>query len=129
MNRAEGYLRTVRRGLEDAPPEDRERLMKRLTEAVFAYLEEDPEAGEPDLIKVFGTPEDCAAELLEECDPARVAAVRRKRRAQLYAVIAVRVGLAVAAAAALFLGGGTAAPWMDSFSHGGHSSHGSGHHG
>ena len=72
------YLRAVRRELADAPPEDRERLMKRLTEAVSAYLEEDPEASEADIIKAFGTPEDCAAELLEECDPVQVATVCRE---------------------------------------------------
>ena len=67
MKQAEAYLRAVRRGLADAPEEDRERLMKRLTEAVSAYLEEEPEAGEADIVRAFGKPEDCAAELLEEC--------------------------------------------------------------
>jgi len=125
MKRAESYLRAVRRGLADAPPEDRDRLMKRLTEAVSAYLEEDPEASEADIIRAFGTPENCAAELLNECDPARVAAVRRKRRL-LYAVIAVLAAAAVVLAASLFLRGDTEAPLTNSFSH--HYRHETGHH-
>ena len=44
------YLRAVRKRL-DAPRGDRERLMRRLTGAVSAYLEENPEA----------TPEELAA--------------------------------------------------------------------
>lgn len=127
MKQADEYLRAVRRGLEDAPPEDRDRLMKRLTEAVSAYLEEDPEASEADLIKAFGTPEACAAELLEECDPDRVAAVRRKRRVWLYAAIALAV-LAVLTAAVLLLRGSAGVPPADIFAHGGHSGHGFGHH-
>jgi len=126
MKRGEAYLRAVRRGLADAPAEDRERLMKRLAEAVNAYLEEDPEAGEADIVKAFGTPEDCAAELLNECDPARVAAVRRKRR--LYIVVAVLVIAVLIAAVVLHFRGGAEVPLAsDSFSH--HFGHGTGHHG
>ena len=128
MKQADAYLRAVRRGRADAPDEDRERLMKRLTEAVGAYLDEDPEASEADIVKVFGKPEDCAAELLEECDPVRVAAVRRKRRMRLYAVIAVLVIVIAVVLAATLLnrGAGTALP--DTVSHGSHSGHGFGHH-
>lgn len=68
--------------------------MKRLTEAVSAYLEENPEAGEAELIQAFGTPEACAAELLSECDPAQVAAARRRKRLLLYGAIAALVILA-----------------------------------
>ena len=126
MKQAEAYLRAVRRGLADAPEEDRERLMKRLTEAVSAYLEEEPEAGEADIVRAFGKPEDCAAELLEECDPARVAAARRRRRLRLYALIAVLAVLAAAALAVLLLRGGGAANPPEGLSHGAH--HGWGHH-
>lgn len=127
MKQAEAYLRAVRRGLADAPAEDRERLMKRITDAVSAYLEEDPAASEPDIIRAFGTPERCAAELMAECDPARVAAVRRKRR--LYIILAAA---AAAAAAALLLlslrGGSTGTLLADNLSHAGHFGHGWGHH-
>ena len=140
MKQAETYLRAVRKGLADAPAEDRERLMKRLTEAVSAYLEEDPEAGEADIIKVFGTPEACAAELLEECDLTRVAAVRRKRHIRTYAIIAALLILIAVILAALFFwkSTGTAgAPEIPmepteyvggSLPHSGHSEHDAGHH-
>lgn len=124
MKRAETYLNAVRRGLEDAPPEDRERLMRRLAEAVSAYLEENPEALEADISRAFGPPEACAAELLEECDPVRVAAVRRSRRRRLYAAIAALAVLAAVVALALLArSGGWAAG-----SHMGHWGHGFGHH-
>ena len=135
MKHAEAYLRAVRRGLADAPTEDRERLMKRLTGAVNAYLEEDPEAGEADIIKAFGTPEACAAELLEECDPDQVSAVRRKRRLR-YAVIAALAVVVVAVLAAAFLRGNPEKPPENDVSqtqaylpsHSDHSGHESGHH-
>lgn len=128
MKQAEAYLRAVRRGLADAPEEDRERLMRRLKEAVSAYLEEEPEAAEADIIRAFGRPEACASELLEECDPTRVAAVRRRRRLQMCAVIAALVLAAVLVAAALFWRGGTEEILPEAPSHGEHSVHGSGHH-
>ena len=98
---ADVYLQSIRRLL-DAPPEDRDRLMGRLSRAVRAYLEENPEAGAEGLAAAFGSPADCAAELLAECDPARTAAARRKKRRVLYAVIAVLVA-ALIAMTAVFL--------------------------
>lgn len=95
------YLQSIRRLL-DAPPEDRDRLMGRLSRAVRAYLEENPEAGAEGLAAAFGSPADCAAELMAECDPARTAAARRKKRRVLYAVIAVLVA-ALIAMTAVFL--------------------------
>ena len=92
---ADVYLQSIRRLL-DAPPEDRDRLMGRLSRAVRAYLEENPEAGAEGLAAAFGSPADCAAELMAECDPARTAAARRKKRRRLYAVIAVLTALLVA---------------------------------
>ena len=94
---ADVYLQSIRRLL-DAPPEDRDRLMGRLSRAVRAYLEENPEAGAEDLAAAFGSPADCAAELMAECDPARTAAARRKKRRVLYAVIAVLTALLVVSA-------------------------------
>ena len=95
------YLQSIRRLL-DAPPEDRDRLMGRISRAVRAYLEENPEAGAEGLAAAFGSPADCAAELMAECDPARTAAARRKKRRVLYAVIAVLVA-ALIAMTAVFL--------------------------
>lgn len=98
---ADDYLQSIRRLL-DAPPEDRDRLMGRLSRAVRAYLEENPEAGAEGLAAAFGSPASCAAELMAECDPARTAAARRKKRRVLYAVIAVLVA-ALIAMTAVFL--------------------------
>ena len=92
---ADVYLQSVQRQL-DAPKEDRERLLARLSHAVSAYVEENPEATGEDLAAAFGSPERCAAELLGECDPAQVAKVRRKKRRRLIAVIAVLAILLIA---------------------------------
>ena len=87
---ARKYLRAVR-GQLDAPKEDRERLLARLSQAVSVYVEENPEAGAEELAAAFGSPNRCAAELLAECDPRLVARVRRRRRQGLAAIIAVLV--------------------------------------
>lgn len=95
---ADAYLQAVRQLL-DAPGKDRERLLARLSHAVSAYAEENPGAAAEELSSVFGTPERCAAELLAECDPAEVAAVRRGKRRRLVAVIAILAALLAAMAA------------------------------
>ena len=128
MKQTEAYLRAVRRELADAPGEDRERLMRRLTEAVSAYLEEESEATGADIIRAFGKPEECAAELLEECDPTQVAAVRRKRRLRIYRIIAALVLVAVLVLTALFLNGSTGEVLSEDHSHESHFEHGSGNH-
>ena len=87
---ARKYLRAVR-GQLDAPKEDRERLLARLSQAVSAYVEENPGAGAEELAAAFGSPNRCAAELLAECDPKLVARVRRRRRQGLAVMIAVLV--------------------------------------
>ena len=89
---AEAYLQSIHRQL-DAPKEDRERLLSRLSHAVSTYCEENPEATAEDITAAFGEPADCAAELMAECDPAEVSRVRRNKRRRLYAVIAVLVAL------------------------------------
>lgn len=104
----EAYLRSVG-ALLDCPAAERERLLGRLEGAVSAYLEDAPDAGETELMKNFGTPEACAAQLLEECDPAAVADVRRMRKRRnriLIAALAVLLALAVAVAAYLWSTGG-----------------------
>lgn len=91
----EQYLDSVR-ALLDCPQGERERLLSRLGQAVSAYLEDAPEAGEPELAANLGTPEECAARLLEECDPGAVAAERRKKKKRhriTVAVLAVLVGI------------------------------------
>ena len=104
----ERYLHSVR-NLLDCPSKEKERLLRRLNSAVVTYLEDVPDAGEPDLVAVFGTPEDCAARLLDECTPGAIAAERKKRshrRRILTAVMAVLLTIAVGIAAYLWSNGG-----------------------
>ena len=90
----ERYLRSIR-NLLDCPSNEKERLLHRLDSAVAAYLEDVPDADEPDLVSVFGTPEDCAARLLEECTPGAITAERRKRNHRRHVLIAVLAVLLV----------------------------------
>lgn len=83
---AEVYLQSIRRQL-DVPKEARERLLARLSHAVSAYLEENPEATAKDIATVFGSPTGCAAELMAECDPAEVSKVRRNKQRRLFVII------------------------------------------
>ena len=104
----EQYLDSVR-ALLDCPQGERERLLSRLGQAVSAYLEDAPEAGEPELAANFGTPEECAARLLEECDPGAVAAERRKKKKRhrlTVAVLAVLLAVMVGITAYLWSNGG-----------------------
>ena len=91
---AKVYLRSIRRQL-DAPEKDRERLLSRLSHAVSTYCEENPEATAKDIAAVFGSPTDCAAELMAECDPAEVFKFRRSRRRRLFVIIAALAVLLV----------------------------------
>lgn len=93
----ESYLQSVR-FLLDCPSAERERLMAQLSGAVAAYLEDTPEATEADLTANFGTPEDCAAWLLEDCDPEVMAAERRRRRRRnriIGAILAVIAAISI----------------------------------
>lgn len=104
----EQYLDSVR-ALLDCPQGERERLLSRLGQAVSAYLEDAPGAGEPELAANFGTPEECAARLLEECDPGAVAAERRKKKKRhriTVAVLAVLLAVMVGITAYLWSNGG-----------------------
>ena len=104
----ERYLHSVR-ALMDCPAEERERLLVRLGNAVAAYLEDVPDAAEADLIANFGTPEDCAARLMQECPPKSVTAERRKktrRHRTMVAVLSVLLAAALGIAAYLWSNGG-----------------------
>lgn len=97
----ERYLRSVR-SLLDCPSNEKERLLHRLDSAVATYLEDIPDAGESDLVSVFGTPEDCAVRLLEECTSSAVTAERKKRdlhhhvlTAVLAVLLTIKIGIAV----------------------------------
>lgn len=104
----EQYLDSVR-VLLDCPQGERERLLARLGQAVAAYLEDVPEAGERELVVSFGTPAACAAQLMEECDPGAVAAERRKKKKRhriTVAVLAALLAVTLGVAAYLWANGG-----------------------
>lgn len=97
----EQYLRSVGQLL-DCPRRRKKRLLRLLDSAVSAYLADVPNAGVSELAANFGTPEECAAWLLEECDPASIAEAHRKksllRRMEIILfviLLAAAVGIAV----------------------------------
>jgi len=97
----EHYLQSVC-VLLDCPPKEKKRLLSRLDRAVAAYLEDLPDVAEADLTGNFGTPEECAACLLDECAPGEVAAERQKQKRRRCAVIAILALLLVIAAGATY---------------------------
>lgn len=92
----EQYLQSVRKLL-DCPREEKERLLLRLDRALTAYLEDFPEASNTDLAANFGTPDECAIHLLEECTPTKIAAQRQKK-ARRQRILTVALALLLAAA-------------------------------
>lgn len=106
--REQQYLDSVQ-ALLDCPQGERERLLARLGQAVAAYLEDVPEAGERELVANFGTPAACAAQLMEECDPGAVAAERRKKKKRhriTVAVLAMLLAVSLGLVAYLWANGG-----------------------
>lgn len=104
----ECYIHSVRRLLE-CPAKEKERLLSRLNSVITTYLEDVPEANETDLVSNFGTPEDCAARLLNECSPATVTTVRKRRNRHyriLSTVLAVLLTIVMGISAYLYLNGG-----------------------
>lgn len=104
----EQYLQSVR-ALMDCPAGERERLVARLGQAVAAYLDDVPEAGEAELFANFGTPEACAARLMQECPPEALAAERRRmvrRHRRTVAILSVLLAAALAVAVYLWSNGG-----------------------
>lgn len=102
------YLHSVRRLL-DCPAAERERLLRQLDRAVGAWIEDNPCADKAELAKTFGTPEVCAARLLEECDSTVVTDERRKRKLRtrvLIVVLTILLLAAVGIAAYLWSNGG-----------------------
>lgn len=102
------YLHSVRRLL-DCPAAEQERLLRQLDGAVSTWIEDNPGADEAELAKTFGTPEVCAARLLEDCDPTVIAGERRKRKRRtrvLIAVLTILLLAAVGIAAYLWSNGG-----------------------
>lgn len=104
----ERYLHSVRLLL-DCPNEERERLLSRLNCAISSFLEDTSDATEMDLIANFGTPEDCAARLLEECTPTTLVVGRQKKnhyRRVIMMVLSILLVIAVGFAIYLWAHGG-----------------------
>lgn len=113
----EDYLRQVGELLTCAQG-DRRRLLYRLAKGVSAYLEENPEAEKSQLYAAFGTPEVCAAQLLDECGKSVIVAIasRRQKGRMICTVLIMLMVLAAFFAAYLLSTGGivvmdTGNPW------------------
>lgn len=105
---SELYLRSVRKLL-DCPAAKRDRLMKRLSDAVTTYLEDYPDAKLEQMIQAFGTPEICASQLLDDCQPAVVVNARQKKHRRMRAgmiILAIFLSLTLLAAGYLWSNGG-----------------------
>lgn len=104
----ERYLHSVRLLL-DCPQDARVRLLSRLNCAISSFLDDTSDATEMDLIANFGTPEDCAARLLEECTPSTLVAGRQKKnryRRVVMMVLSILLVIAVGFAIYLWTHGG-----------------------
>ena len=64
----ERYLHSVRI-LMDCPSREKEHLLSRLSNAITVYLGDVPEASESDIVSNFGTPEECAAPVVDASYP------------------------------------------------------------
>ena len=105
---SELYLRSVR-NLLDCPTAERDQLMKRLSNAVATYLEDYPDAKLEQLIQAFGTPEICASQLLDDCQPAVVVETRQKKHQRMRVgmiILAIFLSLALLVAGYLWSNGG-----------------------
>ena len=99
----ERYLHSVRI-LMDCPSREKEHLLSRLSNAITVYLGDVPEASESDIVSNFGTPEECAARLLDECTPAALATERQKKsRSHRTFMTVLAVLLAVALGFVMYL--------------------------
>ena len=92
---ANRYLGKVKRRLMCSRAH-RERLLGRCREMVTGYLEETSDADYARLTAAFGTPEECAGELLASLDAAVVAVARERRKF-------LRIGAVVSVLACLVL--------------------------
>ena len=99
MNKvAERYLRAVRKALH-CPGRQGKRLLRQLSEDIEEYCEEHPDASEEELCRRFGTPEDVAADFVEDLGGSIAVNVQRRRNRIVTAVIVVLVLVAGAVTA------------------------------
>lgn len=91
MNKvAERYLRAVRKALH-CPGRQGKRLLRQLSEDIEEYCEEHPDATEEALCRRFGTPEDVAADFVEDLGGSIAVNIQRRRNRIVTAVIVVLV--------------------------------------
>ena len=91
MNKpARAYLRAVRRALR-CPGRQGKRLLRQLSEDIEEYCEEHPDATEEELCRRFGTPEDVAADFVEDLGGSIAVNIQRRRNRIVTAVIVVLV--------------------------------------
>lgn len=99
MNKvAERYLRAVRKALH-CPGRQGKQLLRQLSEDIEEYCEEHPDATEEALCRRFGTPEDVAADFVEDLGGSIAVNVQRRRNRIVTAVIVVLVLVAGAVTA------------------------------
>ena len=99
MNKpARAYLRAVRRALR-CPGRQGKQLLRQLSEDIEEYCEEHPDATEEELCRRFGTPEDVAADFVEDLGGSIAVNIQRRRNRIVTAVIVVLVLVAGAVAA------------------------------
>lgn len=75
---AQKYLNQVRHFLV-CEREDRKRLLGRCQELIDSFQQENPEAGYDEFVSAFGTPTDCATDLLATLDDSKVETAWKKR--------------------------------------------------
>lgn len=91
MNKpARAYLRAVRRALR-CPGRQGKQLLRQLSEDIEEYCEEHPDATEEELCRRFGTPEDVAADFVEDLGGSIAVNIQRRRNRIVTAVIVVLV--------------------------------------
>lgn len=91
MNKvAERYLRAVRKALH-CPGRQGKRLLRQLSEDIEEYCEEHPDATEEELCRRFSTPEDVAADFVEDLGGSIAVNIQRRRNRIVTAVIVVLV--------------------------------------
>lgn len=99
MNKpARAYLRAVRRALR-CPGRQGKQLLRQLSEDIEEYCEEHPDATEEALCRRFGTPEDVAADFVEDLGGSIAVNIQRRRNRIVTAVIVVLVLVAGAVTA------------------------------
>lgn len=99
MNKvADHYLRAVRRALH-CPGRQGKQLLHQLGEDIDEYCEEHPDATEEALFRRFGTPEDVAADFVEDLGGSIAVNIQRRRTRIVTALIVLLVLVAGAVTA------------------------------